>query len=303
MFELQKLIEASRKSAVPVAREKVQLESNGNLRLVNIEVVPFRVGSNSQQSFLIVFNDSNLTETATAAPAREAPVASPEAEQLRDKQIETLKQELAATKEYLQSVIEEREATNEELQSANEEIQSANEELQSTNEELQTSKEELESANEELNTVNEEMQHRNLQLSQVNNDLTNLLNSVNIPIVMLGPDLSVRRYTLQAEKVLGLSGPDVGRPISSIKMKVTIHGLEELLEDVIRDVIPKQQEFEHHGSWYNLRITPYRTSDNKIDGVVLVLLDISDLRRSQSNLNDSQGQLQGSQQQKKKGRK
>ena len=114
------------------------------------------------------------------------------------RQIVQLRQELAATREYLQSIIESQEGTNEELQSANEEIQSGNEELQSTNEELQTSKEELESANEELHTVNEEMQHRNELLTQLNNDLTNLLYSVSLPIVMVGADLSVRRFTPQA---------------------------------------------------------------------------------------------------------
>jgi two-component system CheB/CheR fusion protein len=280
MFELQKALDAARKSNAAVARDNVQVESNGDLRMVDIEVVPFRVGGSSQQNFLIIFNDAAAAPAAT--PAREPAPSTPETEQLKDKQIEQLKLELVATKEYLQSVIEEREATNEELQSANEEIQSANEELQSTNEELQTSKEELESANEELNTVNEEMQHRNLQLSQLNNDLTNLLNSVNIPIVMLGPDLSIRRYTQHAEKVLGLSAPDVGRPIHNIKLKINIDGLEESVEDVIRDVIPKQQEFQDHDSWYNLRITPYRTSDNKIEGVVLVLLDITEMKHAQT---------------------
>ncbi len=146
--------------------------------------------------------------------------------------------------------------------------------MQSTNEELQTSKEELESANEELNTVNEEMQHRNQQLAQLYNDLTNLINSVNIPMVMLGPDLRIRRLTVQAEKLMGLSSIDVGRPIANIKMKVNIAGLEQAVLDVIRDVVPKQLEFvDPNGSRYTLRITPYRTSDNKIEGAVLVLLD------------------------------
>ncbi len=131
--------------------------------------------------------------------------------------------------------------------------------------------------------VNEEMQHRNQQLSQLNNDLTNLLNSVNIAIVMLGPDLSVRRYTTQAEKMLGLSSIDVGRPITNLRLKVNIANLEESVLDVIRDVVPKQQEFQdHHGSRYNLRITPYRTSDNKIEGAVLVLLETTDTRTPKS---------------------
>lgn len=279
MFELQRALDAARMGNAPVARDNLQVQSDGDPRLVNIEVVPFRVGNNSQQNFLIVFHES---QPGAAPPAvREDQPSEPEAGLPKERQIEQLKQELVGTKEYLQSVIEQREATNEELQSANEEIQSANEELQSTNEELQTSKEELESANEELNTVNEEMQHRNLQLSQALNDLTNLLNSVNIAIVMLGPDLSVRRYTANAEKALGLSAADVGRAIGNVKMKINMEGLEQSVEDVIRDVIPKQREFQDHGSHYNLRITPYRTSDNKIEGVVLVLLDITELRQSQ----------------------
>lgn len=279
MSELQKAVDAARKSNAAVVRDKVQVESNGDLHLAAIEVLPFQVNNSSQQNFLIVFHDSSSGAAAPAAP--DLKPLTPEGELLKTMQIEQLKQELVAGKEYLQSVIEEREATNEELQSANEEIQSANEELQSTNEELQTSKEELESANEELNTVNEEMEHRNLQLSQALNDVTNLLNSVNIAMVMLGPDLSIRRYTPPAERVLGLSQSDVGRPIGTVKMKIKIDGLEQSAEDVIRDMIPKQQEFQDHGSHYNLRITPYRTSDNKIEGVVLVLLDISELRHSQ----------------------
>ncbi|HEY6348402.1 MAG TPA: chemotaxis protein CheB [Candidatus Angelobacter sp.] len=280
LFELQQALEAARKSNQTVIRERVQLENSGNLRLVNLEIVPFRVTGNSEQNFLIVFHDA----PASAVPPSPLPVSGPKADRAKDKQIEQLKQELAATKEYLQSIIEEREAANEELQSANEEIQSANEELQSTNEELQTSKEELESANEELNTVNEEMQHRNTQLSQLNNDLTNLLNSVNIAIVMLGQDLSIRRFTTHAEKVFGLGATDVGRPITNLRLKVNIADLEQSVLDVVRDMVPKQEEFkEPGGSWYNLRITPYRTSENRIEGAVLVLLDITDTKKKTAN--------------------
>ena len=187
----------------------------------------------------------------------------------KDKQIAQLKQELAATKEYLQSIIEAGEATNEELQSANEEIQSGNEELQSTNEELQTSKEELESANEELHTVNEEMQHRNEQLNQLNNDLNNLLNSVNLPMVMVGPELNIRRFTSQASKVLGLAASDVGRPITRLRLKLVDAGdLEETMLNVIAEVRPSHQRLKDaEGRCCELRVTPYRTSDNRIDGV------------------------------------
>ncbi|HKF22825.1 MAG TPA: chemotaxis protein CheB [Candidatus Angelobacter sp.] len=278
LSELQKTLESARKGNAIVNRDRVQVERDGGLRLVNIEITPFKIGGSSEQNFLIVFSDTG--PNSHPAPARET-AESPQSENMKDRQIEQLKQELAGTKEYLQSIIEEREATNEELQSANEEIQSGNEELQSTNEELQTSKEELESANEELNTVNEEMQHRNMQLSQLNNDLTNLLNSVNIPIVMLGPDLSVRRFTVQAEQLLGLSSVDVGRPIGNLRMKVDIDELEQRVLDVIRDIQPKQVEFKDaKGAHYTVRITPYRTSENKIEGVVLALLDVTHLKRA-----------------------
>ncbi|HET6933639.1 MAG TPA: chemotaxis protein CheB [Candidatus Angelobacter sp.] len=275
LFELQKAMEAARKSGAPVVRERLQVESNGNMESISLEVVPFRVAQASEPMFLIVFNDNRTGQANVSTAEARPPKARPESESARDRQIQQLKQELAATKEYLQSIIEEREATNEELQAANEEIQSANEELQSTNEELQTSKEELESANEELNTVNEEMQHRNQQLSQLTNDLTNLLNSVNMPIVMLGPDLSVRRFTMQAEKVLGLSAIDVGRPIGNVKLRLDIRDLEHVALDVIHEMVPQQVNInDERGTAHIVRLTPYRTSDNKIEGVVLTMADM-----------------------------
>src|SRR5262249_58234225 len=137
---------------------------------------------------------------------------------------------------YLQSVIEQQEAANEELQSANEEVQSANEELQSINEELETSKEEIQSSNEELATLNEELQHRNLELSLTNNDLVNLFSSEQMAIVMLGADLRIRRFTPMAEKILNLIPADVGRPISDIKLKLSLSDLDHLLAEAIHTV-------------------------------------------------------------------
>ena len=177
----------------------------------------------------------------------------------------------------MQSIIEGQEATNEELQSANEEIQSGNEELQSTNEELQTSKEELESANEELNTVNEEIQHRNQQLSQLSNDLINLLNSCTIPLLLLGQDLRIRRYTPEAEKILGFSGNDVGKPLANVRLSFDVPQLERWMLDVMRDISMRSERIKMQEKWYQMRITPYRTLENKIDGVVVALFDVSDL--------------------------
>jgi two-component system CheB/CheR fusion protein len=290
LFELQRAMEGARKSHTTVRRESIEFENNGDVRLTNVEIIPFRVPPNEHQNFVIVFED--------VSPQTPRPVQKPVSRVAPDRrgkerQIAQLKEELSAAKEYLQSIIEAHEATNEELQSANEEIQSGNEELQSTNEELQTSKEELESANEELNTVNDEMQNRNQQLSLANNDLTNLLNSVTFPTVMLGPDLSIRRFTPQAEKVLGFSASDVGRPITHFKSKIKAPDLEHTLLDVIHDVVPQQMEIQDANNfWYKLRITPYKTAENKIEGAVLTLMDISDIKQSQEDLGNQLAQLE-----------
>ncbi|QNI30883.1 PAS domain-containing protein [Alloacidobacterium dinghuense] len=272
LFELQNAVEEARKSGVEAKRQNVTTESNGSAKQITVRVIPFKAPIQDRQSFLVVFEHASPeTQQLTATETR----TLTETEQSeRDKQTAQLKQELAATKEYLQSIIETQEATNEELQSANEEVQSGNEELQSTNEELQTSKEELESANEELHTVNEEMQHRNELLAQLNNDLTNLLNSVNLPMVMVGADLSVRRFTPQATATLGLMTSDVGRPIPRLKLKIDVANLEQMMLDVIQEVQPRQYEVQdQEGRWCSLRITPYRTLDNRVDGVVLSVVD------------------------------
>src|SRR5262249_49123130 len=168
---------------------------------------------------------------------------------------------------------------------ANEEVQSANEELQSINEELETSKEEIQSSNEELATVNDELHNRNLELSQSNNDLVNLISSVQMAIVMLGPDLRIRRFTPMAEKMLNLIASDVGRPISDIKLNVDVPELERSLVEVIDTVMPKEREAQDkQGRWYSLRVRPYKTLENKIDGAVLVLVDVDALKRSQDQL-------------------
>jgi two-component system, chemotaxis family, CheB/CheR fusion protein len=275
LFELQNAIEEAKNMGVEVVRRDVEVENNGGSRLTNVRVTPFKTPLQDGNSFLVTFEEPSAEEVAQASDKDKGSALTDDERATKDKQIAQLKQELAATKEYLQSIIEALESTNEELQSANEEIQSGNEELQSTNEELQTSKEELESANEELHTVNEEMQHRNDQLTQLNNDLSNLLNSVNLPIVMVGQDLSVRRFTPQAAKVLGLTGTDVARPITRLKLQIEVPNLEQMMLDVISEVRPKQLRVQDaEGGFNDLRLTPYRTADNRIDGVVLSVMPV-----------------------------
>jgi two-component system CheB/CheR fusion protein len=187
-----------------------------------------------------------------------------------------LEQELAATKEYLQSVIETQEATNEELQSANEEILSSNEELQSTNEEMETAKEELQSANEELNTVNDELRSRNLEITQINNDLINLLSSIDIAVIMIGSDLTIRRFTPKAQKFLGLIPGDVGRPLSNLNPSIEIADLQAMVLKVMADFHSLERELtDRMGVHYQFKILPYRTTENKIDGAVITIVDIA----------------------------
>jgi len=276
-YELRGVIDKVRKTGVPAARENVVIEDGESAVTVKVEVVPFRTPARDERHMLVLFEE--LPQDKPAPEPKRMPKRPPkEVSDLKDIQVAQLKQELASTKEYLQSIIESQEATNEELQSANEEIQSGNEELQSTNEELQTSKEELESANEELNTVNEEIQHRNHQLAQLSNDLINLLNSTTIPMIMLGEDLHIRRYTPEAARVFGFNEHDAGKAIVRLNLKIEVPQLERWMLDVMRDVSIRNQHVQgRDGKDYNLRITPYRTLENKIDGVVLALLDISEL--------------------------
>ena len=207
----------------------------------------------------------------------------------RSRRVAELETELAETRDYLQSIQEQHEAANEELQASNEEVQSANEELQSINEELETSKEELESANEELTTVNEEMANRNAELNRLNSDLVNLQTSTKLAIVLLGRDLTIRRFSPQAEKQFDLLAADVGRPIGHIRHNLVLADgaespldLEGLIAEVIATVREQEREVrDKDGRWYSLRVRPYLTLDNKVDGAVLVLVDIDALKRGE----------------------
>ncbi len=255
-------------------KEGVLVELDGTLRTANFEILPVK-NNGKERYYLIVFEEGKPLQKTTAG--KPEPRVRKGEVKASDVEIENahLREELDATREYLQSIIEEQRTTNEELRSANEEIQSSNEELQSINEELETAKEELQSTNEELTTVNEELQNRNDELSRVNNDLNNLLSSVNIPIVMLGNDLRIRRFTPVAEKVMNLIPADVGRPITDIKSNLRNTDLRQLITHVIDSLeIQENQVEDGNGRWYSMRIRPYRTLDNKIDGVVIVLIDL-----------------------------
>jgi two-component system CheB/CheR fusion protein len=276
LMELRAAILTARKRKAAVRREGLRVKQDrGGALPVSLEVIPLR-GPGDETNFLVLF------ERALAArSARTAPPARPSRRHDSGRDVERLQQELTATKAFLQSIIEDHEAANEELRSANEELQSSNEELQSTNEELETAKEELQSVNEELTTVNEELQHRNAELAQLNNDTNNLVASVNIPIVILGNDLRIRRFTPMAAKAFGLLPADVGRPIAGVRGHVEMPDLEPLCAETVETVAPVTRDVrDRDGGWHSLRIRPYRTAENTIDGVVVTLIDVSAIRNS-----------------------
>jgi two-component system CheB/CheR fusion protein len=193
-----------------------------------------------------------------------------------------LEAELAEMRDYAQSIQEQHEAANEELQASNEEVQSANEELQSINEELETSKEELESANEELTTVNEEMANRHAELKRLHSDLINIQTAAHQAIVLLGRDLTIRRFSVPAEKQLNLMASDVGRPFSHVRHNLAGSDLDACITEAIDGVRVSEREVQDKdGRWFSLRVRPYLTPENTVDGAVLVLVDINDLKRSE----------------------
>jgi two-component system CheB/CheR fusion protein len=254
-------------------------------REVDVTVIPL-AGGIHEGYLLITFEPGGTA--AGAGTAERQPPAEPHGP-ADESEIDRLRQELDSTREYLQTLLEQQEAANEELQSANEEVQSANEELQSINEELETSKEEIQSSNEELATVNDELQNRNHELSQTNDDLVNLLTSVQMPILMLGRDLRIRRFTPLAEKLLNLIPSDIGRPIGDIHLGLSIPDFEALLIDTIDKIVVRVRLVQdRNGRWFALRVHPYKTLDNRIDGAVLVLVDIDEGKRTEAALRESE---------------
>ncbi|MBD2677440.1 MULTISPECIES: chemotaxis protein CheB [Nostoc] len=292
-LELRTAIHQAKKQQSPVTKENLHFRHEDRVRQVKVDIIPFKPLPATEDYFLVLFHEILSSITTISQANRDNFFKSTEQQTHDEQEINQLTQELATTKEYLQSIIEEQQATNQDLRAANEEILSSNEELQSTNEELETAKEEIQATNEELNTINDELQRRNLESNQVSNDLQNLLSSINIPILMLGGDLRIRRFTPIAGTIFNLIPTDVGRPLSDINHNLNVPDLEEQIFQVINTLTLKAQEVQdQQGHWYDLRIRPYRTIDNKIDGAVLVLVDIDVLKRTANQLKASRDYAQ-----------
>jgi two-component system, chemotaxis family, CheB/CheR fusion protein len=277
LVDLRAALNQAKKKDEPVRRTGVRVQSNGGTREVDLEVLPIRDQNASGRFYVVVFQEA--PGHYRAARSREARSKRGErAAAVREK--DRTEREVSQLREQLQALIEDHETTLEEYKSANEEVLSANEELQSTNEELETAKEELQSTNEELTTLNEELQNRNTELSVVNNDLLNLFGNVSIPVVILGNDLRIRRFTPPAQKLLNLLPADIGRRIGEVRPNVEIDNLEEMAREAIESATVQERETREveGGGWHALRVRPYRTWDNKIDGAVITFQDINDLK-------------------------
>ncbi|MBV8050431.1 MAG: PAS domain-containing protein, partial [Acidobacteriaceae bacterium] len=278
LVDLRRAIERAKKENAPVHIEDVQVKNNGGTRGVNIDVIPIRSHNANDRFYVVAFHDAQSRQKDKPSKAGKVKLSQKQAEVAREN--DRLKREIASMKEQMRALIEENESTTEEYKSANEEVLSANEELQSTNEELETAKEELQSSNEELTTLNEELQNRNAELTLANNDLTNLLGNVNIPVVMIGDDLRIRRFTPPAQKLLNLLPGDIGRRLGEIRPNIDFDQLEELAREAIDNTSLQEREVrDKEGQrWHLLRVRPYKTWDNKIDGAVISLQDIHALK-------------------------
>jgi two-component system, chemotaxis family, CheB/CheR fusion protein len=262
-----------------------------SVSLTVLPVPPDPEGATPRGLFLIIL------EEELAADPRHASEAAMEIAEGKaalstdlDAYILRLKQELRAKEEYLQTTNEELETSNEELRSAHEEMQSVNEEMQSTNEELETSREELQSVNEELATVNNELQAKVVDLSRSNNDMKNLLSGTGIGTIFVDYVLRILRFTPAVSSLINLIETDVGRPVDQIRSNLT--GYDHLAADireVLETLVPKELEVQtNNGEWFLLRIRPYRTLENVIEGAVITFTEISVMKKAQAALRDSE---------------
>lgn len=266
----------------------LQVRTDGGFQSIDLEVRHIKDPEHLRGLIMVVFHER--AETRGGGAAR-LPVRLPEKTQRR---IAELEADLKSAKEHLHTTIEELETSNEELKSANEELQSSNEELQSTNEEMETSKEELQSVNEELMTVNAELQSKIDELTQINSDMSNLLAGTQIATVFLADDLRIKRFTPAATDVINLIPSDIGRPIGDIAAKLEYQGLVRDAEEVLRTLAVKETETRcTDGPWYLIRIMPYRTVTNVIDGVVVTFIDITAQKKMQEALREALDFSQG----------
>jgi len=270
-----------------VRYEGLKVKNNGGTILVNLIIQPLRKADSLKGLIMVLFEEIGNITLIKDTGNKEEPRTD------KDKKIAELERDIQTRDEYLQSTVEEMETSNEELKSSNEELQSANEELQSTNEELETSREELQSVNEELLTVNTELQKKIEELSRVSNDLNNLLAGSGIGTIFVDHRLKIQRFTPAATQIVNLINTDVGRPLVDIAMRFTNYiRLEEDVKKVLNDLIPIEAEVNtKDDNWYLMRIQPYRTLENVIEGAILTFVNITEQQQIRKKLQETEEKL------------
>jgi two-component system CheB/CheR fusion protein len=263
LIELRTTIHKALSEGYGATSPPIHFKTEQGLRQLVLEAMPLQDEGVPPRCLLVLFRELPAPPSDGVAPRHGD-------DKQKDPRVIELERELSTTKDYLQTTIEELEASNEELKSANEE-------LQSSNEELETSKEELQSANEELATVNEELQNRMAELSVNNDDLTNILAVVENPLILVGMDLRIRRFSHSAEKQMNLIAADFGRPVAHLRSFLDTPNIEQTVVDVIHQVTPIQQRVSSTGGQqYRMRVVPYRTADRAIRGVLIELVALED---------------------------
>ncbi|MCX6305943.1 MAG: PAS domain-containing protein [Bacteroidetes bacterium] len=266
----------------PVVINNIKVGTNGGTQMLNINIQWIDKPNPLNGTVMIIFTDvPEIANTSDKSKKNQKTLSN-----LRQTELE---EELQRTREQVQTTLEEMQTSQEEMKSTNEELQSTNEELQSTNEELTTSKEEMQSLNEELQTLNAELQSKVDEFARVNNDMKNLLNSTDIATLFLDKELNIRRYTNQATKIFKLIKSDVGRPFTDLVSDLVYPELAADAIEVLRTLVFIQKQIPTKDRrWYSIRIMPYRTFDDRIDGLVITFFNHSDLKLVEVKLHETE---------------
>ncbi|EHP86028.1 MCP methyltransferase/methylesterase, CheR/CheB with PAS/PAC sensor [Geobacter metallireducens RCH3] len=271
----------------PVITRNIRISGNGHPQTLDL-IVQKMEEPELQGMAMIIFKD---LEPCQESPVKKRGVKSSDAVTARigelELELQQTQEKLRITLEELQTTREEMQTSQEELKASNEELQSINEELQSTNEELTTSKEEMQSMNEELQTVNSEQQAKVDELSHLNDDMRNFLNSTEVATIFLDSKLNIRRFANASSKLFKLIPSDVGRPLTDIVNDLSYPELTDDAEAVLRTLVySEKQVTTNDGRWFSVRIMPYRTVSDVIDGVVITMTDITPFKKLEEELRD-----------------